>query len=50
VIEPHETDVVVAEEIVPAPGFGAPGDIAHGMKAVFHEACFREDDPNYRRL
>jgi len=49
-IEPDETDVVEAVEIVPVPGFGAPGDTAEGMRAVFHTSCFREDDPGWRRL
>ena len=49
-IEPDERDVVEAVEIVPVPGFGAPGDTAEGMGAVFHPACFDEGDPSYRRL
>jgi hypothetical protein len=49
-IEPDETEVVEAEEVRPAPGFGAPEDTAPGMRYAFHEACFPEDDPRYRRL
>lgn len=49
-IEPDEPDVIEAVEIVSVPGSGAPGDVAEGMKAVFHESCFPEGDPNYRRL
>jgi hypothetical protein len=50
-IEPDEPDVVEAEEIVSMPGMGAGAtDTAEGMKAVFHEACFPEGDPDYRRL
>jgi hypothetical protein len=50
-IEPDETDVVEAEEIRATPGQGdAAYDTAPGLRAVFHERCFREGDPNYRRL
>jgi hypothetical protein len=49
-IEPDEPDVVEAVEIRPMPGFGARGDTAEGMKYAFHESCFPEGDPNYRRL
>jgi hypothetical protein len=49
VIEPDELDVVEAVEIRSVPGFGAPGDTAEGLRVVFHESCFDEDDPNYRR-
>jgi hypothetical protein len=49
-IEPEDTDVIEAEEIRPAPGFGAPGDTVRGMKYVFHKGCFPENDPKYRRL
>jgi predicted nucleic acid-binding Zn ribbon protein len=50
-IEPDEPDVVEAVEIVPVSGFGeGGGDVADGMRAVFHERCFPEGDPSYRRL
>jgi|Tabmets5t2r1_1033131.scaffolds.fasta_scaffold601375_1 hypothetical protein len=49
-IEPNEPDVVEAVKLEPAPGFGAPGDVAEGMNVVFHESCFPEGDPNYRRV
>jgi hypothetical protein len=49
-IEPDESNVVEAVEVVSTPGFGAAGDEAEGMRAVFHSACFDEGDPNYRRL
>jgi hypothetical protein len=49
-IEPDESDVVGAVEIVPVPGFGAPADTAEGMRALFHPSCFREGDPRYRRI
>jgi hypothetical protein len=50
IIEPDDTDVVEAEEVVPMPGMGAPGDEAAGMRVVFHRDCYREDDPSYRRV
>jgi hypothetical protein len=37
-IESDEPGVVKAVEIVPVPGFGAPGDTAEGMKALFQES------------
>jgi hypothetical protein len=49
-IEPEETDVVEAVEVVPVPGFGAPDDTAEGMGALFHRDCFPEGDPRYRRV
>jgi len=49
-IEPDESDVVEAVEVVPTPGMGATSDEVEGMKAVFHERCFPEGDPRYRRL
>ena len=49
-IEPDESDVVEAVEIVSVPAFGAPDNVAEGMKALFHERCFPEGHPNYRRL
>ena len=49
-IEPDETHVVEAVELVPVPGFGAPDDKAEGMRVAFHVSCFDEGDPNYRRL
>ncbi|MBD0281675.1 MAG: hypothetical protein ICV69_05710 [Thermoleophilaceae bacterium] len=48
-IDPDESDVVEAVEVAPVPGFGAPGDTADGMSVVFHESCFPEGDPRYRR-
>ena len=51
VIEPDEPNVIEAAEIVSTPGMGAGrGDAAEGMTAVFHEACFPVDHPNYRRV
>jgi hypothetical protein len=50
-IEPDETDVVVAEQIKWTPGQGdAAYDTAPGIRDVFHESCFDDRDPNYRRL
>jgi hypothetical protein len=43
--------VIEAVEVVSVPGFGEGAqDVADGMRAVFHERCFPEDDPSYRRL
>ena len=49
-IEPEETDVVEAVEVVPVPGFGAPNDTTEGMGALFHPDCFPEGDRRYRRV
>jgi hypothetical protein len=50
-IEPDETGVVVAEEISPARGQGdAAYDTVGGRRDVFHESCFDDRDPNYRRV
>ena len=48
-IEPDESDVVEAVEIVPVQGSGAPSDIAEGMRVVFHPSCFPKGHSGYRR-
>ena len=50
-IEPDETDVVEAVEIVPVAGetIIVPEDVV-GRRAAFHPACFPDDDPGWRRL
>ncbi len=51
VIEPDEArELIEAVEIVPVPGFGAEGDEAEGIGALFHADCFVEGDPGYRRV
>jgi hypothetical protein len=50
VIEPDETEVIEAVELVPTPSFGNPGDVTEGMGALFHVACFDVNDPRYRRV
>ena len=51
VIQPDETGMIEAVEIVPAPGFGAGAhDTAEGMHALFHAGCFPDGDPRWRRL
>jgi hypothetical protein len=50
-IEPDEAGgLIEAVEVVPAAGFGAPGDTAEGNKALFHKDCFPEGDPRYKRI
>jgi hypothetical protein len=49
-IEPDETGVIEAVEIVSMPGMQAAGDTEEGLNVVFHESCFDDADPNYRRL
>jgi hypothetical protein len=50
-ITPEQVDVVEAVVIRPVPGFGTgPADTAEEPGFVFHEACFPDGDPNWRRL
>jgi hypothetical protein len=49
-IEPEDTTVIEAVERLPAPTFGDPGDAVEGLRYAFHEECWDEGDPLYRRV
>lgn len=48
-VDPEDSDVVHAVEIVQAGGFGATRHELEGMGVFFDESCFDEGDPRYRR-
>jgi hypothetical protein len=49
-VDPKDPTIVHAFEVVQVGGFGQPGgEEGEGMGVLFHESCFDEEDPRYRR-
>jgi hypothetical protein len=49
-LDSDDPDAVTAVEIVKTVAFGPTVEYHDGVRATFHERCFPEGDPGYRRL
>jgi hypothetical protein len=48
-VDPEHPNVVHALQICQAGGYGATRHELEGVVALFHDRCFDEGDPRYRR-